>query len=166
MPAHDPTGMYRTAMVSDIQYEPDLPIVEGFDYVLRVGERHPMLVLGECLYGYRIHEESVTKRAPQVRWEKVIEVLKRACDRRSVRFEQQFPEFVHYRFGRRPSDLDNNVAAQFVESVLDQRRTGRRWGALKTGLLCSRLHPMDAHYHKALAYGIMPWPVVSWIRGS
>ena len=41
MPGHDPTVMYRVSMVSGIRFDEQLPIVEGFDYVIRVGERFP-----------------------------------------------------------------------------------------------------------------------------
>src|SRR5262249_46667806 len=54
IPALDPTGMFRMSLVGHIRYEASLPIVETFDYILRVGEQYPMIVLGECLYGYRI----------------------------------------------------------------------------------------------------------------
>jgi hypothetical protein len=59
---------------------------------------------------------------------------------------------------------DNNLAAQFIESVLDQRAAGRRIPAVVTGLQCSLLHLMDPHYHKALAYALMPRQMVGWVR--
>jgi hypothetical protein len=65
MPAHDPTAMFRVSAVQDLQYAEDLPAVEGYDYILRVGERSAMRVLGECLYSYRLHPTSITRRAPE-----------------------------------------------------------------------------------------------------
>ncbi len=55
MPAHDPTVMYRVEAVRGMRYEEALRIGQGFDYILRVGEQYPMMVLGECLYSYRVH---------------------------------------------------------------------------------------------------------------
>ena len=61
MPAHDPTGMYRISLVGGLRYEESLQGAEGLDYILRVGEKHPMVVLGECLYQYRILDTSITR---------------------------------------------------------------------------------------------------------
>src|SRR5690606_2195699 len=40
MPAHDPTGMFRWKLVEGIEYAPELRIGQGFDYILRVGEKY------------------------------------------------------------------------------------------------------------------------------
>ena len=42
-------------MIRDMRYDASLPFVEALDYILRIGESHPMIVLGDCLYGYRMH---------------------------------------------------------------------------------------------------------------
>jgi glycosyltransferase involved in cell wall biosynthesis len=160
MPAHDPTAMYRISALAGMRYETDLPVVEGFDYILRVGEKHPLLVLGECLYSYRIHSQSVTKRDPAKRDRLVREVLKRACARRGIDFASRFP-----RSGRKER-ADNNLAADFMESVLDQRRAGKRLSAVRTGIQCSRLRPLDLHYQKALIYSLVPWSLISYLRKS
>jgi hypothetical protein len=64
----------------------------------------------------------------------------------------------------RNSDFDNNIGALFMDSVCDLRRLGKRWKALQTGIQCSRLHPMDFHYHKAFAYALMPAWLVRKVR--
>jgi glycosyltransferase involved in cell wall biosynthesis len=166
MPAHDPTGVYRLSLIGDLRYEASLPIVEGFDYVLRVGERHPIAVLGECLYSYRVHSNSVTKRNPARREQLVGEVLNRACDRRGLDFARVFPHGRAAARRSRNSVMDNNIAAHFIESVVDQRRAGHRLGAVQTGLECVRLHPIDPHYHKAMIYALAPLWVVEKIRRS
>lgn len=164
MPAHDPTGMYRSSAVRDMPYDPQLPVVEGFDYILRVGEKHPMLVLEDCLYSYRIHPQSITKRDPERRDRLVREVLRRACQRRGIDFESRFPAANE----NTPAEaiLDNNLAAQFIESTLDHRRAGRRWEAIRTGLACSRLHPLSLHYQKAFVYAASPMWLVKRLRRS
>jgi hypothetical protein len=154
--------MYRISALAGMRYEIDLPVVEGFDYILRVGEEQPLLVLGECLYSYRIHSQSVTKRDPAKRDRLVREVLKRACARRGIDFTSQFP--MEPGADCPEAFVDNNLAAQFIESVLDQRRAGRRLGAIGTGLACSRLHPLTPHYQKALVYAAAPMWVVKRLR--
>jgi len=161
MPGHDPTGMYRIAMVGGMRYSEDLPVVEGYDYVLRVGERWPMMVVGECLYSYRSHEASITRSDPARRARLVQEVRRRAYERRGIPFK---PVPIDRAGPNGHGYDDNNLAAQFIESVLDQRDAGRRIPALLTGLQCSRLHSMDPHYHKALAYALMPRQLVGWVR--
>ena len=82
LPAHDATGLYRLSAVGDMRFDTDLAYVEGFDYVLRVGELFPVAVVGECLYTYRIHPESITKRSPRERDDNVRQLLRKACERR------------------------------------------------------------------------------------
>ena len=67
MPAHDPTAMYRVSMVEHLRYDENLRIGEGYDYILRMGERFPMKVVGECLYSYRVNIEALTRRDPILR---------------------------------------------------------------------------------------------------
>jgi len=66
MPALDPTGMFRMSFVGHMRFEPSLTVAETYDYILRIGEVHPMIVLGECLYAYRILPNSLTRRGANV----------------------------------------------------------------------------------------------------
>jgi glycosyltransferase involved in cell wall biosynthesis len=155
MPAHDPTGMYRLALVRDVRYEPALPVVEGYDYILRVGERWPLMVVGECLYSYRIHRESVTRRDPVRRSKLVHEVFCRAFQRRGLDVAALGTWEANWT--RMPNrEQDNNLAAHFMESVCGLRGAGRWLEAVQTGWRCCRLHPLDLYYQKALAYSLMP----------
>lgn len=160
MPAHDPTAMYRMSMVGGMRYSPDLPVVEGYDFILRVGEKWPMAVVGECLYSYRVHETSVTRADPARRRRLVLEVHRRAHERRSLPYRE--PQ--HESTISRSVEADNNLAAHFIQSVLDQRDAGYPLRGLTTGLRCSCLNPMVPHYHKALAYALVPQWVIRRIR--
>ena len=161
MPALDPTGMFRMSLVGDMRFEPSLQVAETYDYILRIGEVHPMIVLGECLYAYRILPNSLTRRAPTWRKQFEVEAFRRACERRGARFEPECEDSGH---NSRNSQLDNNIAAHFMRSVLDLRRSNRRLSALWTGWQCARLHPADPHYYKALAYALIPPSVTSRLR--
>jgi glycosyltransferase involved in cell wall biosynthesis len=164
MPGHDPTAMYRVSMVRNFRYSIDLPIVEGYDYILRVGEAYPMLMLADCLYCYRIHAESVTHRNPARRDALVQEVLARACGRRGLNYDELFGAPARQRRSSRQSQMDNNVAAHFMESTVNLKVLGKYRQAIGTGLACVRLHPFDPHYYKALLYSIMPMWIVRIIR--
>ncbi len=155
MPAHDPTGMFRMSLVGHMRYDPSLPFVEAFDYVLRVGERHLMIVHGECLYSYRILASSVTRRDPSRREQYVARVLRQACDRRGLRYAELFPNGPSGARRSKRSFQDNNIAAHFIKSVQDQRQARCRLGAWKTGIECARLQPFDLHYYKALIYALI-----------
>jgi glycosyltransferase involved in cell wall biosynthesis len=163
MPAHDPTGMYRLSMVRSFAYDISLPIVEGYDHILRVGEKYPMLVIGQCLYGYRIHPDSVTRKDPGKRNRLVEDLLRRACNRRGVDPMVAFPHV--FSPGAAPTiPDDNNFAVNFIESVMDLLDRGHRLGAIVTGARCAMLRPMSPHYYKALIYAILPGAAVAWIR--
>ncbi|MFH0295870.1 glycosyltransferase family A protein [Bradyrhizobium sp. 31Argb] len=161
MPALDPTGMFRMSLVGDMRFEPSLKVAETYDYILRIGEIYPMTVLGECLYAYRILPNSLTRRAPTWRRQFEAAAFKRACERRGVRFEPECEDSSH---SSRNSLLDNNIAAHFMRSVLDFRRSNRRLSALRTGWQCACLHPADPHYYKALVYALISPTVARRLR--
>jgi glycosyltransferase involved in cell wall biosynthesis len=164
MPAHDPTGMFRISLVDGLRYDPTMVFVEAFDYVMRVGERHPMAVLGDCLYGYRILSTSVTRRDPSQRERFVIEALSRAYHRRGSGYAKVLPHATNRAGRSKNSQLDNNIAAHFIRSALDQCRAGKRLHGIRTGLACARLHPLDLHYYKALVYALTPLGFVEALR--
>ncbi len=158
MPAHDPTAMYRMSLVKHVRYVPELRQGEGYDYILRIGEQHPLVVVGECLYSYRVHWSSLTRSDPTGRDRFVREVQRRACERRGIAFEKWLANQPRSRTGR--SRMDNGVAAHFVKSVQDLRNRGQRLAALTTGLRCVRLQPFDFQYLKAAIYSVSP----DWLR--
>ena len=160
MPALDPTAMYRVSAVQDMRYDEGLAIVEGVDYVLRVGERLPMMVCGECLYSYLLTPSSMTRKDVVKRHELARTAVVRAYKRRGVPEEQ----FNRSELTMAPKDLDNNIAAHFMDSVEDQRRVGRRWSAIRTGLQCMRMRPFDPYYWRALVYAIVPLWSLGLIR--
>jgi len=161
MPSHDPTVMFRVSMVETMRYEPSLRVGQGWDYILRVGEQHPMMVLGECLYSYHARPGSNTRCDAARRKKKEREVLRRACERRGVEMpKDRVPDETQngpmsYR------DREYGVVPHFMESVLDLRRAGRVAEALKTAMFCWKLHPFDPYYYKPLAYCAVPFEVIA-----
>jgi glycosyltransferase involved in cell wall biosynthesis len=162
MPAHDPTGMYRMSLVGHMRYDESLPYCEGVDYILRIGEQHPMSVIGECLYQYRILDTSITRRDPAQRERHVVEMLRRACERRGLQYADVFPNGRKFR--SRNSLKDNNIMGLFVKSVLEQKRLQLRWKALATGFECTKLHPFDFDYYKPLIWALMPTGVIRLLQ--
>ncbi len=165
-PTHDPNGMFRVSMVRDISYEPALKVGQGVDYILRVGERHPIVVLGECLYSYRIHFESTTRQNIEQRNRMNLEVARRACQRRGLDPSKHLP----YKSELVPSDRvqfrerEAGVVPHFMQSVFDLRSASRNYQALKTALFCLQLHPCNLYYYKPLAYALAPLTLIKSYR--
>jgi hypothetical protein len=166
IPAHDATGLYRMSMVGKMRFDPSLPIVYAFDYVLRVGENYPIVVLGDCLYGYRWHPSSITQSDPHRRDRMTAKMLEQACERRGQPYIGTSLDRRRRRFRSRNSLIDNNIVSVFVMSVLSQRQTNRRWGAVRTGYYCALLHPLDPYYYKALIYAVVPARLLHFIRSA
>lgn len=163
MPAHDPTVMFRISKVQNMRYEPGLRVGQGWDYILRVGEHHPMLVLNECLYSYRIHFDSNTRQNRDLRRRKIKDVLSRAHQRRGLNIDEYFPsKSVSSAVLHR--EQETGVVPHFMESVLDLRRADRNTEALKTAFVCLRLHPCDPYYYKPLAYFLAPLALIKYYR--
>lgn len=163
MPAHDPTALYRVSAVDGLRYDPELRIAQGYDYILRVGERLPMMVIDRTLYRYRIDLRSITRKDPARRRHFVALARRKACERRGLDYDSVFP--LRPPMKERHRDLDNFIASDFIESAIDQRRAGHLRGALLTGLQCAAFHPLDPYYSKPLVYGLMPDRILEKLRG-
>ena len=159
LPAMDPTAVYRRSLVQDFAYEPYLEVAQGLDYILRVGEQHAMLVLGECLYSYRVSPTSVTRRNADRKLGFVHTVCERACRRRGLPVSRAADFFQDAHTLGRNRVLDNNLPAHFMESSLDLRYAGHRFKAVANAAVCTMLRPFDRHYYKALLYSLLP----SWL---
>jgi len=145
MPAHDPTAMFRTSAIAGMRFDESLRIGQQYDFLLRIGEAQPMRVLGECLYSYRIHPGSQTKKNPAEREQHVARVIDKARQRRGLPPAEASTQHRSNRFA------DNNLVGHFVESVRSLRAVGRWREALRTALACWRLHPFAIDYLRPLA---------------
>jgi glycosyltransferase involved in cell wall biosynthesis len=137
IPAHDPTGMYRIDVARAFSYDPEARIGQGVDMMLRVGEKHPIEVLGDCLYSYRVNADSATRAAPTGAGDAIERVRSKARARRGG------PEPVDA-FGS-PPRATNSTDHHMVDAVVD-RRLRSQWGAarrlaLEIGIFRPRLIP-------------------------
>jgi len=164
MPTHDATPMFRVSLVRNYCFEPSLQYGEGLDYILRVGEHHPMLVLAECLYSYRIHFDSLMTKNFLQRKQMIRNVQERACERRGLN-PGDYLSVNSERISRfRHREMETHIVPHFMESVLDLRRADRNREALKTAFACLRLHPCDPYYYKPLAYFLAPLALIRYYR--
>lgn len=163
MPAHDPTAMYRMDMVREFEYMEDLPVVEGVDYVMRVGEKYPLMVLGECLYSYRVHGNSVTMQNIERRMNLLEEAIARMRERRGRPMTQE--DRVRLRRALARGQDDNDIVSHFCASIADLIAAGDRVSALQVGVESVRRNPVDPYYYKPLAYSMFPkWALLAYKR--
>lgn len=163
MPSHDPTGMYRVSIVKGVEYDPELRIGQGYDYILKVGEKYPMKALDECLYSYRINFDSNTRLCPDRRVQMIKKVWQKTCCRRDLNFEMWLRKNSS-KINSVKTGVQYGVVPHFMESVLRLRIKGR-WGkAMRTALLCIKLHPLDPRYYKPLAYFVAPLSLITYYR--
>lgn len=164
MPSHDPTALFRVSLVKSIPYESSLRVGQGWDYILRVGEQYPMMVLNECLYSYRYHGDSNTRQDTILRERKIKDVLSKAYQRRGLYISEALSHQGTPAAKALCRGKEHGIVPHCMESVLDLRRVGRNWQALRTALVCLRLHPWDPYYYKPLAYLLAPLKLVRYYR--
>lgn len=162
MPAHDATGMYRKAMTEQMWFDEALRIGQGVDYVLRVGEAYPIVVLGECLYTHRINYNSITHRNPKNNIDKINDVIKKACLRRKMNYENYISGHRSSRYFKH-RDMDT-ILTYIMQSVYSLKKNKRCREAVKTAWSCFLLHPVDLLYSKPLLYSIMPIQIIDLYR--
>jgi len=164
MPTHDAMPMFRVSLVRKFYYEPDLQYGEGLDYILRVGEHHPMLVLAECLHSYRVHSGSLMTKNVLQRKQMIRKVLERACERRGLNPSDYLSVAPERISGFRHREIETHIVPHFMKSVLDLRCADRNSEALKTAFACLRLHPCDPYYYKPMAYFLAPLALIRYYR--
>jgi glycosyltransferase involved in cell wall biosynthesis len=163
MPAHDATGLYRVSMVKQMRFDPELRIGQGFDYALRVGEEFPILLMGECLYTYRINYNSTIRRNAVRNIAYINRVFVKAIKRRGVHMIIERRDIgAEYRRKRRFKD--NHIIAHCMESILDLKNARRFREALKVVVSCCKLNCFDRYYYKPIIYWMMPTKLISLYR--
>ena len=162
-PAHDAAVMYRRSAIGDERFEPSLRIGQGVDFALRIGEQHPVEMIGECLYSYRIHDASSVHSSVERRAAASVLVVERACARRGLGPDETGRAIRNCL--TRARAMDNNLYATFLESVIDQRRAGRWLGAATSAWQSICLSPLRYDYYKPLL-SLMTPPLVhqQWRR--
>ena len=148
-PALDPTIMWRRDL--DMWFAEDLGLGEGSDHLLRIGERHPMVVVPGCHYGYRLHASSKSRGDPARTVAFRREVVRRAYQRRG-RPTQTVPTAPRFRH-RTPVA---NVVGHAVESTLELRAMGDRRRAILDTARFSRVGWRSLRAQLPLCYALAP----------
>jgi glycosyltransferase involved in cell wall biosynthesis len=163
MPAHDATGMYRTAFVSKLRWDPELKIGEGLDFILRVGERFPLCCLNQCLYTYRINENSLIRKTPCNNITGVNQAIKKACIRRDLDYNIHRLQATT-RSGKRAMSELNHIVSHCMESVVDLKVSGHWIKAIGTGITCFKIAPDNYSFYKPLVYSLLPVFIIKKYR--
>lgn len=162
MPGIGATAMYRMSMISDVRFESSLRVAEDVDYILRIGELYDMMLLDKCLYTYRIHSCSSTKKDKSRNIQMTNEVIKRACLRRKLSPENYIRPLRESDY--RPVKISRDVIPHFMESVIDHKSFRKIYGALETSIECIKLCPYDLMNYKPLLYCLLPLKIIKYYR--
>ena len=149
--------MFRVSMVKNYRFNENFSIGSPLDFILRIGEKFPVFVLGECLYSVRILRDSLSRRNPNESLNKLWDIKYEACKRRGldpIKYVSQIHTIIKSKGGRK--GIDSNVVSHFIHSVKDFRKAGMRWKAILTGLQCIKLQPFDFNVYKAIIYAFCP----------
>ncbi len=152
MPAHDPTAVYRVSSIGSMRFDPSLRIGQGMDFNFRMGEKHPIFVVNECLYHYRHLENSITRFDPVARGEAVREVFRKATKRRGIEVLPATRRFVS-----RSTTAGNNQHSHFVICVKESRRERDWTRAIKAVIDSIRFRPFDWHFYLPIVHLLWPF---------
>ena len=165
MPGVDATAIFRVSKVKDFKFNVNYTIGSILDFILRIGEQYPMMVLGECLYSYRILTDSLSHKNPAASMNKIVEIKRNACIRRNIdpqKHESQLKLEQHVQKTKRNQGV--YLAFFFILSAKDFLYAGKRWKAILTGLQCVKLKPFDFNYYKAIIYALIPVCLIKYIE--
>jgi glycosyltransferase involved in cell wall biosynthesis len=160
-PGHDASGMYRVSLVKEMKLDESLRIGQGIDFVLRVGEKFPIMCLGLCLYSYRINNNSITHQSLEKNNKSVNIVREKACQRRNLDFNDfkiTFKKNLKYRY------TDIHIVPHCMKSVLNLKSQQQYRNAFYVAWKCFMLHPSSFYYVKPLFYFITPSIIVVFYR--
>jgi len=164
MPAHDPTGMYKVKLVGDMRFDESLRIGQGVDFVLRVGEKFPMLCVGECLYSYRINFNSTIRKNIDNTKNSVNIVKQKAYYRRGLDLNDLKIPREKKKIFFNGHKLEDDIISHCMESVIQQKNSRMFQKAFDVGWQCFILHPLDPYYSKPLIYVLTPLKLIYLYR--
>lgn len=160
MPGLDPTMMVRADLAKATKFDPTLKLGEGLDFILKIGEEHPIIQIPDILYYYRFHYQSITKTDPTSKGRYLLQVANSARERRGV---PTMEESVYFeRTKEYINDANNNLVGHFTDAAYCSVANGYRREAIQTALLSMKYAPNGGvKYLKPLVYSLLPY---SWAK--
>lgn len=160
LPAHDPTMMVKTEVAKSYLFNPDLKIGQGVDFIFRVAEKHPINVIEECLYNYRVRIDSATKKDPAEKSRNLLRVMNLAKERRGENLWSE-KEFLRIN-SRWANDKYNNLSGHFTESAYQSVMKKNRMEAWRTAIHSIKFFAHGLAYLKPAIYAVSPRFLCSW----
>lgn len=164
MPAHDATGMYRMSLLQDMRFDESLRLGQGVDFVLRVGEKFPITLIGQCLYSYRINYNSAIRQDLDKTVISENTVRKKACQRRNLNFDMLKVSSQKKNLFAKTRTMDSDIIPHCIESIICLKCHGNFLNAFSVGLQCIILRPLNFFYYKPLCYIIIPIKLIDLYR--
>ncbi|MAM86241.1 glycosyltransferase family 2 protein [Allohahella sp. A8] len=154
MPAHDPTMMFSRRVLSTAEFDPNLRVGIGLDFVFKVGERYDIITTSKPLYNYRIHSESLTKKRSDIKAQQLYKIHASARVRRNLPPQAQSDFDKQYLWQLR--DKHNNLSGHLTDSAFLLVADGRRFASLRVALLSLRYAMRGVAYLKPVVYALLP----------
>ena len=164
VPAHDATGLYRSERISGYIFDEDMWLIEGIDFVIRIGENFPIAVVADCLYSHRVNYGSVTHSQADKIFAATEKFKTKMVQRRggcALSSKQRSAKRTKSTFKHRRFDT---VLPYAMSSVVEQRLCGNWRLAIETAKICLGMHPLDWLYYKPLVYCFAPLCLINIYR--
>jgi hypothetical protein len=124
-----------------------------------------MLVIGECLFSYRINSQSLTHGHAEFIERMEAKVRYRALlRRRLLRDTISETEFMRW-FRARGNALRRSLVSHFANSVVDLRLAGMGSDAFLKAIRCVQLRSWCWIYYKPLVHAAVPLWTIKYYRG-
>ncbi len=154
LPELDPTLMVKASVAKEFPFNPDYRIGQGIDFIFRVAEKYPMVVVSSALYFYRYNTNSNTKKNASKKMGYLCEVMNSARKRRGEPLIS-VEELTISQGGKRTSN-DNNLSGHFTESVFSLVNRGKRMDAIRVALFSLRFLSVNYRFAKPCLYAFTP----------
>lgn len=129
-------------------YRPEFKNSQDFDLWLRLGEQHPMSMVPEVLYSWRLRRGSVGSGA-RMRQRAYGKAARQCLDQRQKGLPEQLPNFGQKR----------SFTSRGLLSRLDKQSA---YAAVKTNFLLQSGHRREASQLALKSVALSPWNVVAW----
>ena len=163
-PELDPTMIVKLDLAKFYKFNPEYKIGQCLDFIFRVGEEHPILVLEDILYSYRFNLNSNTKSNHTKKEEYLLRIFNSAKERRKEKHIT--PSELNAKLGSRRRSKDNNLSGHFSESIFQQIQKGNR---IKTFSLCwfaVKNINLNRNFVKSIVYPFLPLKLIVFLKSS
>jgi len=161
-PELDPTMIVKLDLAKSYRFNPEYKIGQCLDFIFRIGEKHPILVLEDILYSYRFNLNSNTKINYKRKEEYLLRIFNSAKDRRNEK--RITPSELAEKLGSRRRSKDNNLSGHFSESIFQQIKNGNRFKTFNLCWFAIKNINLNKNFAKSIVYPFLPLSVIVFLK--